>query len=118
MVILEQLATRLLSAETPQDILTPFDPQGCEEYIGIPIEISGVTFLESDYTEGFPWYASLPVTVVDTGETKVITVGGEKVMYQVAAFDMNDAWPVIVKIRRAVKATKGGFFPLDLVPAS
>lgn len=115
-VILEQLSERLLAATTPDEILMPLDPKGCEEYLGRPLQIEAASFLESDFSEGFPWYTSLTVTVLDTGESAVITIGGEKVMYQVAAFSYHDAWPVTCVIHRRTRATKAGFYPLELRP--
>lgn len=113
-VILEQLSERILNAESPDDILTPFDPQGMEDLLSTPIQIDGVGWLESDYSEGFPWYASLQVTRLDTGEESIRTVGGEQLMYQIAGFDMRDAWPQVVQVVKAAKPTKAGFYPYKL----
>ena len=116
-VILEQLSEKLLNAGSVDEILMPFEPSGSERYLNQPIQINGAGFLESDYTEGFPYYASLQITVVATGEDAVITIGGEKVMYQVAAFDMKEAWPIVCRISKRTKPTKSGFYPLELLPA-
>lgn len=116
-VILEQLSERILNATSPDDILTPFDPQGMEDLLSTPIMINGCNWLESDFSEGFPWYASLEVVRLDTGEESIRTVGGEQLMYQIAGFDMRDAWPQAVQVVKAKKATKAGFFPYKLRPA-
>lgn len=113
-VILEQLADRLLNATTPEDILTPFDPNKGQDYIGETLIVTGATFLESEYSEGFPWFVSLQITLEGTGGQTVVTVGGEKLVMQVAAFDRLNAWPQRLRIHKATKATKAGFYPLEL----
>lgn len=117
-VILEQLADRLLAAESPEDVLTPFDPLHGQDYIDVPLQIESVQYLESDYSEGFPWFASLSVIIAGTGEEKVLTIGGEEVLYKLAALDMHDAWPVVAQLTRKKKPTKQGYYPLDLKPVS
>jgi hypothetical protein len=114
-VITEQLAERLLAAATPEDILTPFDPEKGAAYLDRPIVVHEVTFIESDY-EGFPWYASLTFSMPGQDSRSVLTVGGEKVVMQVAAAEANGLLPLYCRLHKAEKATKAGYFPLDLRP--
>ena len=115
-VIMEQLAARLLGAQSADDILQPFNPQQGKTYYGKPLMIESMSFIESDY-EGFPWYVSLHCKVPATGESFVVTVGGEKVVMQAAAAEKAGALPMYAKIAEAEKATKAGFYPLELRPA-
>lgn len=115
-VILEQLSERLLHAQSPADILTPFEPTKGEEYHGKTVEILSTEFLESDFAEGFPWYVSLQIRESATGPTSAITIGGEKLVMQCAAMDRLDMWPAVVRIHRADTPTKSGFYPLELRP--
>lgn len=114
-VITEQLAERLLNAQSSDDILVPFDPEKGEAYFDRPIVVHSVTFIESDF-EGFPWYASLTFSVAGQDKQSVLTIGGEKVIMQVAAAEANGLLPLYCKIHKATKATKAGYFPLDLRP--
>lgn len=114
-VITEQLAERLLSAQSADDILLPFDPVQGKTKLGQPIYIEGCTIIESEY-EGFPWYVSLRCKVPATGETYVLTTGGEKVVMQAAAADRAGQWPLYCKLVQTDKETKAGFRPLELRP--
>ena len=114
-VITEQLAERLLNAASPDDILMPFDPIKGQDRLGQPLIIEDVTFIESDF-EGFPWYASMRCKDPGRGESYVLTVGGEKVVMQVAGAVFSGQLPLYCKISKSEKATKAGFFPLDLRP--
>lgn len=116
LVITEQLSTRLHQAKTVEDILTPFDPNSGEAYIGKPICIVEAMFLESDFSEGFPYYCSLRITQPGVEGAEVITIGGEKLVLQVGAAHMNDLLPMVCKIHRVEKATGKGFHPLELRP--
>lgn len=113
-VILERLAESIVTAESPEDILMPFEPSHGRDYLDRPMVIHGVEYLESDYAEGFPWFATATVTLVGEREQRTVTLGGEKVLYQIAGFDMHDAWPVTVRLCESRKATKQGFRPLEL----
>ena len=115
-VIMEQLSARLLAATSPEEILQPFEPQQGKMHYGKPLWVTGSTFIESDY-EGFPWYVSLSATVPATKESFVVTVGGEKVVMQAAAFERSQQWPCYLRICESEKATKAGFHPLELRPA-
>lgn len=117
-VILEQMAAKILNAESPSDIVDPFGTMSGRDMYNRPLWITGCTFLESDYTEGFPYYVSFAIQDQQTGSTSVVTVGGEKVCYQAAGFDMHDAWPQMLMICESEKETKAGFRPLELRAAA
>lgn len=116
-VITEQLTARLLAATSTDDILTPFDPEKGEAYFERPIVIHGMTFIESDY-EGFPWYVSLEFSLPGQDTRSVLTVGGEKVIMQAAAAEANNLLPLYCVIHKSTKATKAGYYPLDLRPTT
>lgn len=116
-VIIEQMAARFAQAETADEILDPFGTVKGQDMLNRPLWVTGCTFLDSDMAEGFPWYASLVVTDQETGRSRVVTVGGEKLVMTAAALSRQEMWPQAVKIVRSDKPTKAGFYPLDLVPA-
>lgn len=106
-VIMEQMAIRILNAESPEEILDPFATVKGEDLVGVTLEIRGCMFLEGDKNEGFPWYTTLTVFDGRTGREFPVTIGGEKLVPQVAGFDMHDAWPQVVKITEF--KTRAGF---------
>ena len=114
-VITEQLAERLLAAESADDILVPFDPEKGEAYMDRPIMVHELTFIESDF-EGFPWYVSMSFSLPGQDKRSVLTVGGEKVVMQIAAAEARGLLPLYCKLHRSEKQTKNGYYPLDLRP--
>lgn len=106
-VIMEQMAIRILNAETPEEILDPFATVKGEDLLGKTLEIRSAMFLEGDKNEGFPWYCTLTCYDAQHGREFPVTIGGEKLVPQVAGFDMHDAWPQVVKITEF--KTRAGF---------
>lgn len=113
-VILERMSERIINAQSPDDILDPFGTLKGQSLLGKPLVVVGCDFLESDQVEGFPYYVSLMTRDAETGITQPVTVGGEKLVIQAAGLDMHNAWPIAVKIQQSAKATRQGYFPLDL----
>lgn len=113
-VIMEQMAERILNAESPDDILDPFATLKGRDLLGKPLNIVGCRFLESTEAKGFPWYAALEVRDPQTGGIIPVTVGGEKLVPQAAGFDMRDAWPQVLAIHESEQTTSNGFKVLEL----
>lgn len=113
-VISEQLAVRILNAQSAADIFDPFGTTRDKDFVGKNLHCEGVMFLESDKAEGFPWYVALDVRDPQTGSLAPIIVGGEKLVPQVAGLDMHDAWPQTIRIEST--RTRGGFDVYGLVP--
>lgn len=106
-VIMEQMAIRILNATSPEEILDPFATVKGEDLVGKTLEIRGAMFLEGDKNEGFPWYCTLTCFDAQTGREFPVTIGGEKLVPQVAGFDMHEAWPQVVRITEF--KTRAGF---------
>lgn len=112
-VIMEQLAAKILTAESPDEILDPFSTVKGKDLMGKPLDVRSCQFLESDQADGFPWYVSLMALNPQTGGEEPVIVGGEKLVPQIAGFDMRDAWPQVVQINS--RTTKQGFTVYELV---
>lgn len=113
-VIMELMADRILNASSAEEVLDPFGTMKAAQLYGKTLWVTACQFLVSDVGEGFPWYAALTVQDPKTREQQVVTVGGEKLVPQVAAFDMRDAWPQALRIMESEKVTKAGFRVLEL----
>jgi hypothetical protein len=111
-VIMEQMAIRILNATSPEEILDPFATVKGEDLVGRPLEIRSAMFLEGDKNEGFPWYTTLTVYDAQTNREFPVTIGGEKLVPQVAGFDMHDVWPQVIEI--AEYKTRAGFTGYEL----
>lgn len=106
-VIMEQMAIRIINAESPEEILDPFATVKGEDLVGKSLEVRACMFLEGDKNEGFPWYTTLTVYDAHANREFPVTIGGEKLVPQVAGFDMHGAWPQVVKITEF--KTRAGF---------
>jgi hypothetical protein len=98
-VIVEQMALKILAAESPSDVLDPFGTAKGHDFYNKPLWVTGAQFLDSTVEgEGFPWYAMLNVQDPKSGEIVPTTVGGEKLVLKVAGLDMHGGWPCAVMI--------------------
>lgn len=113
-VISEQLAARILNATSPDDIFDPFATARDKDFIGKNLWCEGVMYLDSDKTDGYPYYVSLDVRNRETGNLEPVIVGGEKLVPQVAGLDMHDAWPCMIRIGST--KTRQGFDVYSLIP--
>lgn len=113
-VISEQLAARILNATNPDDIFDPFGTTRDRDFVNKPLNCEGVMYLDSDKSEGFPWYVALDIRDPQTGNLAPVIVGGEKLVPQVAGLDMHDAWPCVIQI--GTTTTRQGFTVYGLVP--
>ena len=108
------VASRLMLAESPEELLSE---QGelthAGDLLGKPMLLKGVSFREGDANPEQPVYALLTVEV--DGAEDIISCGGLNVM--VAAKVLKDrGWlPRMVVIKQRAKATKAGYYPLNLL---
>lgn len=113
----EQITKRLLTAESLDDLLSPQEAEKADDWIGKAIEVHGGRWMRSDYDEGAPVYLLIDAVDVESGERVLITCGARNVMAQVMRMHQQGWLPAKVKITRARRASKAGFFPLWLEPA-
>lgn len=113
-VIAEQLAAQILSAEDTDAILDPFGVIHGRDLIGRNLSVHGVRFLESDYAEGLPWYAVADVEDPRSGNHYAVTMGGSRVLMQFAGLHRLNDWPQVMTLLKADRPTKKGFYPLRL----
>jgi hypothetical protein len=98
-VIMEQMALKILNAESADDVLDPFGTTKGRDLYNRPVWVTGCQFLDSTVEgEGFPWYVMLSVTDPKTKEVVPTTIGGEKLVIKAAGLDMHGGWPRTVMI--------------------
>lgn len=107
------IASRLLLAESPEELLAE---QGelahARDMLGVPVMLKGVSFREGDQNPEQPVYALLTVEV--EGKEDIISCGGLNVMVAAKVLKDRDWLPRMVIITQREKATKAGFYPLNL----
>lgn len=112
------LADILNSASIDDLIGEPEKLPNAQDMAGKRLKITGLIRLESDeaYRQqtGFPWYIVAEGVDTSTGEVIRFNTGSAQVMAKlVTAFARHNVAAVICEIRRAEKATRNGFYPLN-----
>lgn len=89
----QSLIEQILSAETPDQILTPVEVKQPRDVVGEPLEIFDMRLQRSDYDVGSPLYASIEAKSVETGEPVVVNCGQKPVMAQLVRLKQLDSFP-------------------------
>lgn len=113
-----RILRRTLDANSPDALFGEPEVWHAEDHLGQPLQFVEVAWLPSDRAEqgGSPIYGAF--NVADTnGETHVLTCGARSVVLKLAKADVEGWLPLWLRIVRADKPTKGGFYPLDVVSA-
>jgi hypothetical protein len=104
---------RILAGEDATSVLSESKPLRGKDFVGRPFRIDGFTLTETDYAEGWPFYANIHATIDRDGTTAVINCGGPKVIASLMRLDQLDAFPCFAMLQG--KQTKAGYTVLDLV---
>src|SRR5271169_3068683 len=89
----EGIIAQVLSAETPDAVLTPIEALQGRDVLGVPLLLVGFELNQSEFDAGSPFYASMAVIRSDTQEPTVVNCGHKKVLAQLVKLDEfhNDA---------------------------
>lgn len=108
---------RILGAADPEAVLDMGDPIKAAELEAVPLKVSGVRWMRSTFEEGPGVYAVIDAVRIDNDEALKVTCGGVNVMTQLLRLQTMGALPQIVKIVKATRPTKSGYYPYWLQPA-
>jgi hypothetical protein len=111
---MEDMIRQVLASATPDQVLAEQMSVPVENILGKTIEITGIRIGETDFVDGFPYYALVDCKYGNPVQNHVVTVGAFKVMAQLYALSRLNAWPQTVVFKKAEKATKAGFYPISL----
>jgi hypothetical protein len=109
-----EIAKRILSATTADDVLAPQQTTPAEDVLGVPVEVRGVRWNPSAYNGGPGAYAVIDAVRVDTGEVLAISCGSRNVIVQLYRLVKLGALPRQVVIVRVSKPTSSGYYPMWL----
>jgi hypothetical protein len=84
---------QILSAETPEQILTPVEVRQPRDVVGEPLEIFDMRLQRSEYEVGSPMYASVEAKQLADGEPIVVNCGQKALMAQLVRLKQLDAFP-------------------------
>ena len=94
----ERIIAQILSADTPDAVLTPVEPVRAQDLVGVNLLLHGFDLTKSDYDVGSPFYANMHVERADTGEPLVVNCGHKKVIAQLVKLREFDQFPYQVML--------------------
>lgn len=114
---MEDMIGRAMNSATPDQVFAESMAVKVDSIINRPIQIMGFRIAETEFAEGFPYYALIDAAYGNPVEKHVITCGGFKILAQLYALDKLGEWPQVCMFTKPAKATKNGYYPLSLVRA-
>lgn len=111
---MEAMVARVLAGESADEILSEEMTVKVDSILDKTILIHGIRIGETEFTEGFPFYALVDVTLGGEDRHQQVTVGAFKVMAQLYALDKLAEFPVVAMFKKADKPTRGGYYPISL----
>jgi hypothetical protein len=108
------IVERILNAKDVAEVLTPNQVVHARDIIGVPLNVTGIRWLESDFETGPGMYAIMDCVRTDTEASLVVSCGGQNVLAQLWKLNDLGAFPCRVVIQQASRPTKAGFLPLWL----
>jgi hypothetical protein len=106
---------RILAGEDAETVLGESAPLNGKDHTEKPFLLHGFTLNPTDFSEGWPFYASMQCTVPGTGDSFTLNCGGPKVVAALRRLHEIGEYPYPVKVRG--KETRQGFTVLQLVVA-
>lgn len=84
-----------------------------KDMLTVPFTVSSVALRESDYQDGAGAFAIIDATL-DDDTAVVITTGSSTILAQLIRMVQLSAFPIRVRATQSDKATKAGYYPLQL----
>lgn len=111
------IVARILAADDSAGVLDMGEPTKAEDLEQVELTVSGVRWMRSTFEEGPGVYAVIDALRGDSGDSVKVTCGGVNVMTQLLRLQTMHAFPQKVKIVKATRPTKSGYYPYWLQPA-
>lgn len=116
----ENILASLAGATSPAELDNPWRSSGLEALHDVPILVTGIRKLPSDYPGGLPYFLVVDGAIRATGEKITITTGAVSVVAQLVrawAFEQAEpgsVFPLAVIPRIAKRPSASGYFPMHL----
>jgi hypothetical protein len=110
----ESILAALLLATDVMDLDAPWRSAGFGELVNVPLVITGIRKMPSDYPGGLPWFLIADGAIVETGETVSITTGAVSIVAQLTKAHQLGGFPLRVIPRQAERPSKSGYYPQHL----
>ena len=109
-----QIIDQILSAATPEDVLTPAEAVSARDCVDRPFFLYGFDVNTSEFDVGSPFYATMKVRFLDDDQPTVVNSGNQALFAQLIRLSQLDAFPQTVVIRQGKRPNRFGTFPLRL----
>lgn len=104
----------LALATDPADLDAPWRSQGLGDLVNVPVRVTGIRKMPSDYPGGLPWFLVIDGAIIETGETVAVTTGAVSVVAQLVKAHQLGAFPLDVIPRQSERPSRSGYFPQHL----
>lgn len=112
--IVDAIAARILTAESPEEVLTLSEPTKFADLIGHRIMVGGFVMRASDISDGLGAYAMIAYSDVDSGENGFTSCGASGVLAQLARMFQLGSMPFEATVTEVVTGKAGRSNPLYL----
>jgi len=110
-----RIIDQVLSATSPDVVLTPVEALNAADMVGIPLLLFGGELNKSDYDVGSPFYVSLECVVNEDQTPAIVNCGHKKVIAQFVKLREFGQFPYRVMFRQRGVSKIGGTPMLELV---
>lgn len=110
----EAILQAVLDAQGLQDLDAPWRSSGLEDWANLPLRITGLKRMPSDYDGGLPFFLVVQAVQPATGEIVTITTGAVSIVAQLAKAWSAGWFPLDVIPRKAARPSARGFYPMHL----
>lgn len=113
-----EIVQRILSAQSPDEVLSRQQVMSAKELLGFPLIIERVRWQRSAYEQRESMYALVNAHRTDLDVDVVVTCGGRNVMAQLWRLGELNAFPIKAKFGTTAQPTANGYYPLWLEPVA
>jgi hypothetical protein len=93
-----RIIEQVLSAETPDAVLTPIEAVSANDMIAIPLLLHDFALNKSDYDAGSPFFASMECTKAQDDTPVVVNTGHKRVLAQLVKLKQFNQFPYQIQI--------------------
>jgi hypothetical protein len=102
-----RIIEQVLSAESPDAVLTPVEAVSANDMIGVPLLLHDYALNKSDYDVGSPFFASMECARGDTDEPVVVNTGHKRVLAQLVKLKQFGQFPYKIMIAQTGTNDRG-----------
>lgn len=110
----ESILEAIAMAQDARELDAPWRSNGLDELANVPLVVTGIRKMPSDYPGGLPWFLVIDGAVRATGERVTVTTGAVSVVAQLVKAHQLGAFPLVVIPRVSARPSRSGYYPVHL----